>query len=211
MDNPSLSPEELKTQETYRKIVSFWANKFSDSTFWSQEFEKFRELLPSGSVIDLGCGTGRYATPFTQAGYRYIGIDISEALLSEARKLVQYADFRLMSLYTLEFPSQCFDGFWAAASLLHIPKRNLPQVLANIKDIVKPNGVGFVSVKEGEGEGLQRGAHPEDERFFAYYKEQELREILAKAGFTTLETIKRESRTPEKATTVWLAYLVRIK
>ena len=53
-----------------------------------------------------------------------------------------------MDFYKLNFPSGSFDGFWASASLLHIPKNKIHQVLSDIKNIIKPNGIGFISLKQ---------------------------------------------------------------
>ncbi len=45
--------------------------------------------LPSGSaVLDLCCGMGRHAVALSQLGFRVIGVDLSEVLLEEARRLV---------------------------------------------------------------------------------------------------------------------------
>ena len=55
-------------------------------------------------------------------GYDYTGTDISTGLLNEARKKVPGQSFYEMSVYDLDFPEGTFDGFWASAILLHIPK-----------------------------------------------------------------------------------------
>ena len=57
------------------------------------------------------------------------------------------AHFVLMDFQYLKFPPRSFDGFWAAASLLHTPKRKIKSVLGNIHKILKPEGVGFISLK----------------------------------------------------------------
>jgi 2-polyprenyl-3-methyl-5-hydroxy-6-metoxy-1,4-benzoquinol methylase len=48
-------------------------------------------LEPTDTLVDLGCGTGRlavHAIPFLSDG-RYVGIDIAQAMLSEAQKRVE--------------------------------------------------------------------------------------------------------------------------
>ncbi len=47
------------------------------------------------------------------------------------------------------------DGVWAYTSLLHTTKDKFPQVLARIKDILKPNGAFALAMKEGSGEDFR--------------------------------------------------------
>jgi len=47
---------------------------------------------PGSLVLDAACGYGRHAIPLAAAGFRVVGIDISEALLAEARRRAQNAD-----------------------------------------------------------------------------------------------------------------------
>ena len=42
-------------------------------------------ILPGGSILDLGCGTGRHAIEFASRGYKVTGVDISSGMLREAQ------------------------------------------------------------------------------------------------------------------------------
>src|SRR3989338_8476086 len=207
-----LSPEEQKTLEAYKTIAQTRNKTHGNPDFWRSEFEKFSKLLPVGKVIDIGCGGGRDAVLFTDAGYDYIGVDLSEEMLVGARELLSNADFRQMDMYSLDFQPDSFDGFWAAASLLHIPKRNVAKVLEQIKKTVKSGGIGFFAVKEGDDERMVKGSLKGDERFFAFYKEEEFLKLLQENRFEVLE-YKRDMReyNPPKNLTVWLLYFVKVK
>ena len=128
-----------------------------------------------------------------------------------ARELLPNADLRKMDMYSLDFPPHSFNGFWAAASLLHIPKMNVVKVFQQIKNIVKSGGVGFFAVKEGEDERMVKGSLEGDERFFAFYKEDEFLKLLQENGYEVLEH-SRDMReyNPPKNLTVWLLYFVRL-
>ena len=182
-----LSPEELETLKTYKEIALLWNGKHPNMDFWRSEFEKFQRFLPKKKIIDIGCGSGRDATLFVSAGYEYTGIDLSDDMLTVAKELVPEATFLNMNMYSLNFPDRCFDGFWATASLLHIPKKNIGIVLREIKRVVSVGGVGFIAMKEGKGEGMV------DRRFFALYTLEEFREVLEKENFTVVEQL-RENR-----------------
>ncbi len=53
--------------------------------------------IGSGSVVDLGCGSGRWAAMLAKAGYSVTGMDQSAALLRLARKRVRIPDFRIVT------------------------------------------------------------------------------------------------------------------
>src|SRR5262245_49884815 len=52
-----------------------------------------------GTVLELGCGTGRLAIPLARAGASVVGIDRSEPMLERARQRVKR--FRLTSTVRL--------------------------------------------------------------------------------------------------------------
>jgi SAM-dependent methyltransferase len=63
-----------------------------------------RNKIRDGLVADLGCGSGLWAQRLIEAGYKVIGIDISEAMIRIARKRAPAAEFRVESLYKAKLP-----------------------------------------------------------------------------------------------------------
>ena len=63
-----------------------------------------RNGMRGGLVVDLGCGSGLWAGELTRAGYRVLGIDISEAMVELARRRAPEAEFRVGSLFEAEIP-----------------------------------------------------------------------------------------------------------
>src|SRR3989304_8878292 len=113
-----------KTTETYNKIaLGYSAGHFTH--FWIEEFDFFKSIIRGKKVIDLGCGAGRDAAVFVENGFDYTGIDASEEMLKVASKRVPKGKFQKMDFSKTIFPSGTFDGFWASASFLHIPKKDI--------------------------------------------------------------------------------------
>jgi SAM-dependent methyltransferase len=52
-----------------------------DLPFWISQAKRYGD-----PVLELACGTGRVSVPLAQAGFRVTGIDLSEAMLQEARR-----------------------------------------------------------------------------------------------------------------------------
>ncbi len=63
-----------------------------------------RSEIRDGLVVDLGCGSGQWARELVDAGYRVLGIDISEAMIEIARRRVPEAEFRVDSLFDADIP-----------------------------------------------------------------------------------------------------------
>ena len=43
----------------------------------------------SKTILDVGCGTGRHALELGRRGYHVVGLDLSESLLAQGRKVAQ--------------------------------------------------------------------------------------------------------------------------
>jgi ubiquinone/menaquinone biosynthesis C-methylase UbiE len=61
------------------------------------------------AVLDVGCGTAIFAEAFAKNGCRVAGIDINEAMITEAQRIVPAGDFRLGSAEKMPFEDRSFD------------------------------------------------------------------------------------------------------
>jgi len=202
-----LTDEEQVTKESYDKAATGWSDYFDNSGGWPLELEKFKKFLPTGKILEVGAGTGRDAKDLVDLGYEYVGTDVSDGLLDIARKSLPNQQFIKMSVYDLSFPEK-FDGFWASAVLLHIPKARIGEALRKIKSTQISGSIGFISIKDGSGEKMsQRRIDGVDtERFFALWGRKEFEEVLDRNGF---EVIDYEYRTVS-ANTQWHMFIVKI-
>jgi SAM-dependent methyltransferase len=194
----------MDTIKIYDKIAEKWAQTHPSRD--SKLLETFHRFLPSGKIIDIGCGAGRDTRFFLENGYQYIGIDASKEMLKVAQRLNPDAEFLQMDMFNLDFPPKSFDGFVAIASILHISKKNAVQVFENIRKIVKKDGIGLILVREGDGEIVEK-----DGRFFSLYRENEFLGMLKKSDYEILAHCKRDSAGSMHLEWTWLSFLVKIK
>lgn len=177
------------TIESYNKTAKAYAARVEGMSL-ERQVNSFLSYLSKGSlVLDLGCGSGRDAKNFTEKGYSVIGVDLSDKLLEIARENAPQAEFKLMDIADLNFPDGYFDGVWAAGSLLHLPKGEVPGVIGKVYDLLKPEGVFYISVKEGAGEVLK----PDErygyvEKFWSFFRAGEMEKSLERFNFTVLES-----------------------
>ncbi len=154
---------------------------------------------PGGSprVLDLGCGPGHDAMRMARHGLDVTGVDLSEGMVRQARKKGVRAE--VMDYGALAFPPASFDGVWAARSLQHMPKAELPAVLASVRQLLRPGGRFYMVVYEGTGEGPLASEMYPAERYFAFYQPGELRAALLEAGLHVYrEWQRRLPRRPRK-------------
>jgi len=191
------------------KTLSYYntnAHRFTSDTLnveFSNIQDSFLAQLPAGALIlDFGCGSGRDSRYFLQKGYRVEACDGSEEMVKAATRNAGIPVKKM--LFSELNEENRYDGIFACASILHVPSKELPDILTRMKRAVKPGGILYVSFKYGTFEGIRNG------RYFTDQTEESLQVILDKVG--GLEIIRtgitgdaRPGREDEK----WLNVLLR--
>ncbi len=101
-------------------------------------------------MLDLGCGNGRLLTGI-KAKVDYIGVDFSETLLKEAKKLHPGKKFIQGDISQDEvwqkIGQQQFEAIFCVATLHHLPSREQHlKVLREIKQHLMDDGFAYISV-----------------------------------------------------------------
>ena len=80
-------------------------------------YARFEPLLtPGAKIIDIGCGSGRDAKHFMEAGYAVTAIDGSRELCKQAEELLGIP-VQCMLFQEIDYDAE-FDAAWACSSLL---------------------------------------------------------------------------------------------
>lgn len=142
----------------------------------------FLEYIPvGGKILDFGCGSGRDTKYFISKGYDVDAIDGSEELCKIAG---EYAGIQVKQMLFQELNvSEEYDGVWACASVLHVEKAKLPDVMKKMANATKKGGVVYSSFKYGDFEGVRNG------RFFTYLTEESFGELLRKVPELVIEKL----------------------
>ncbi len=167
-----------------------------------QEFKPI-ELIPrqdflalvKGKILDLCCGSGRDSKLFTEKGYSVVGVDLSTEMIDIAKKIAPTASFKVMNAVDLDFPDNSFDAVFFNAGLLAIPKKYALDIMKKVNSVLVDSGILYISVKEGTGEGFQMHKYYKIEKFYAYFEEEEMKNLLKETGF---EIIKFYRPTPPR-------------
>lgn len=145
------------------------------------EREKFLTLLQNErkhKLLEVGAGTGLHGKFFLDNGLDVICTDLSPNMVTCCREkgLQAYT----MDFLNLDFPTESFDAVFAMNCLLHVPRRDLPQVLAEIRDLLQPKGLFYWGQYGGiEHEGVFDDDHYTPKRFFSFLTDEQVKVYAA--------------------------------
>ena len=133
------------------------------------------QLPPRASILELGCGAGGDAAEMLARGFDVRATDGSPEMAAVASKRLGRT---VESLLFHELDEvEAYDGVWANACLLHVPRNELAGILRLIWRALKPEGVFFASYKTGDADGRDTL-----NRYYNYPSPDWLRSTYAEAG-----------------------------
>ncbi|MHB0951080.1 MAG: class I SAM-dependent methyltransferase [Allorhizobium sp.] len=160
--------------------------------------EAFLKQLPSGGrILELGCGDGKDSEAILARGFSVVPTDGSAEMALEAERRLG-RPVRTMRFEELEDVG-AYDGVWANACLLHVPRGDLTAILGRIFRAVREPAVFYASFKAGENEG--------NDRFGRYYNRptvQWLTEAYHAAGWRAFDIEETSGGGYDGEPTDWL-------
>jgi SAM-dependent methyltransferase len=113
-----------------------------------------RGIAPGATLLDAGCGTGRYAGELARRGYAIEGVDQSPELIETARQSIGHhgnsVSFRVGDLLAL--PAARYDGILCRGVLNDFVDDDARRsVFAAFAGSLRPEGVLILDVREWEG------------------------------------------------------------
>jgi SAM-dependent methyltransferase len=99
-----------------------------------------------GRTADIGCGSGREVAWLDANSFPAIGFDASHGLLAEAKRRHPAGDFRFAALPELDGIARAsFDNVLCETVIMHLPRDAIAPSARRLIDIVKPQGILYVS------------------------------------------------------------------
>jgi len=157
---------------------------------------------PPFTLLDFGCGPGRDLKTFVDSGHIAIGLEGAPRFAEMARSH-SGCEVWLQDFLKLDLPKSYFHGVFANATLFHVPSRELPRVLRQLRASLKPGGVLFSSIPHGHNEeGWSEG------RYAVFHDPETWRRYGRDAGFVEIEHYYRPAGLPREEQP-WLASVWR--
>ena len=158
--------------------------------------------LKKGSLLDAGCGSGKYSLPLKMRGFDVVGMDVSFKALqmlresSNARELD--IDILEGNVFQLPFRDDSFDIIWCYGVLQHLLWKERGFAIREFLRILKRDGILFIEVF-GKEDMRYGGIEVEKDTFsrkngivYHYFDKPEIEGLLRDFSFNIIESRKEK-------------------
>jgi SAM-dependent methyltransferase len=156
-------------------------------------------------LLEVGAGPGHDSVFFTEQGIDVVTTDLTPEMVELCR--AKGLDAHVMDLLVLDFPDGSFDAAWAMNCLLHVPDADLPSALAEVRRVLRPDGLFFLGVYGNDvpEEGINPNDWHDPPRFFSFRTDDQIQTFAAEHfdvvdfhTFATGERFRHQSLTLRK-------------
>lgn len=154
IEPPDGADANARTVASYEVIAADYARETAGGGL-TESLALFARAVPGPEVLEIGSGPGWDADALDEAGLRVRRTDITQAFIDFQAERDQHVDRLDVVADDLGGP---YDGIVCLAVLQHVPKEQLPGVLARMSAALKAGGALLVAVRTGEGERWEVGA-----------------------------------------------------
>jgi SAM-dependent methyltransferase len=186
------------TRESYDRIAGTYAemflHEFDHKPADRELLDRFAEQVKArGRVLDLGCGPGQVARYLHDKGVDAFGMDLSPAMIEQAKQYHPGVEFREGDMRYLDMPEKSLAGITAFYSLIHLQRHEVPSVAHRLRRTLQPGGLMLVAFHKGD-ETLHREElfdHPVS-LDFTFFDPKEMEMYLRAGGFLIDDVIERD-------------------
>jgi SAM-dependent methyltransferase len=142
------------TLKYYDENSSRLALRYEEAGMEEMHQKLLCHLKRGGSVLEIGCGSGRDAAFLLSKGFDITAVDVSGKMIGEA--VAHHPELNGQAI-NMSFPfkkdnpllGNQYDGVVMIATLMHIPEEDLFESGFQIKELLREEGILFLSVSVG--------------------------------------------------------------
>jgi ubiquinone/menaquinone biosynthesis C-methylase UbiE len=152
-----------------------------------------RQISGRKPVWDFGCGPGQTTKYLSDLGVDISGLDLSEAMVQQARAAHPEIRFRQGNVLELDFENDSIAGVVAFYAIVHFTKRQVSKTCREVFRVLQPGGVFLLTFHVGE-----KTIHVDEflgQRInidFVFFAPRFVASCLKNSGFESIEIIERD-------------------
>jgi ubiquinone/menaquinone biosynthesis C-methylase UbiE len=196
----TLSEAQKDLLQSYNLVAEDYAEHFRDELGKKPFDRRMLDWLIDkvgglGMICDMGCGPGQVARYIYDRGARACGVDLSPAMIAQARKLhptpIEFSTGDMLALN--QVVDGAYGGIAAFYSIVNIQPSSLAQALGELYRVLRSGGALLLSYHIGEEvKHLDEWWGKKVSVDFYLYRTAEVKQGLCEAGFAIEEVIERE-------------------
>ncbi|GAB3434267.1 class I SAM-dependent methyltransferase [Actinophytocola sediminis] len=191
------------TRDSYDAIAAEYADqvgtRLAENPLDRALLTAFAELVPAGTVADVGCGPGQISAFLDELGVDVVGIDLSPRMIELARRTYPGLRFEVGSMLGLDLADASQGGLLAYYSIIHLPLDRRREAFAEFRRVLVPGGYLMLAFQVGEDRGRHAEAFGKPVSL-DWYRQQpdDIAELLHDTGFVLVSSTVRQPHGPEK-------------
>jgi 2-polyprenyl-3-methyl-5-hydroxy-6-metoxy-1,4-benzoquinol methylase len=145
--------ESKKTKSSLHKFT----NDLYDTIYFNRNFQyritqdaliqKYINLIPKGTVLEIGVGTGKNIEYLISQNFEIDALDISSVAISQLRKIHKNnCNFHNVSIVDYDLPNDKYSLIVCSMVLHYLDKTEVKYVITKIKNGLQKNGCVYLSV-----------------------------------------------------------------
>jgi 2-polyprenyl-3-methyl-5-hydroxy-6-metoxy-1,4-benzoquinol methylase len=185
------------TVATFDKLAEKYQEKYMDFDFYIDTYDAFCDLIKNerAEVLDVACGPGNITKYVLSRHptFKIHGFDLSPKMIGLARYNNPIATFEVMDSRHVNKISKRYDAVICGFCFPYLSKEDIARFIQNLRDILKENGLIYLSTMEGNEErsGLETSSAG-DQVYIHYHQFEFISYHLEKNGFKIIEVIRKD-------------------
>jgi ubiquinone/menaquinone biosynthesis C-methylase UbiE len=187
-----------KIEKVYDTVAKDYADTFSGEHEKKPKdrevLHRFRQEISQGKPVwDFGCGPGQTTKYLSDLGLEISGLDLSDRMLEEARRLHPEIQFRQGNILGLDFENDSIAGAVAFYAFVHFTPEQVGLALREIFRVLRPGGLFLLTFHIGEETiHIDEFLDKQVDIDFMFFTTDFVFSCLEDAGFEKIEVIERE-------------------
>jgi len=194
----------LETVTTFNKFADRYAEKYFDLDIYDKYLDRFIVGIKTtgASVIDIACGPGNVSAYLgrKRPDLKVVGVDLSEAMIEQARQRVPSAEFLVEDCRTIGELNRFFDSAVFAFGLSYLVDDDAMRFFVSLNSALADGAMLYLSTITGDPEwsGFETSGS-EDRVYIQYRSVKDVVSMVKRAGYKIdfMEVINSPASAPK--------------